>query len=90
MPRQFISLSTLILLLIPVAAIRGAAPFDLLPTFDVEIGNDGSMGPGSSSETGTGMGIRNISTRRRVSFATYDISGIRDAGQVFANVSFSN
>ncbi|MEN6576953.1 MAG: discoidin domain-containing protein [Phycisphaerales bacterium] len=90
MSRQFISLSTIILLLIPVAVIRGATPFDLLPTFDVEIGNDASMGPGSSSETGTGMGIRNIATRRRVSFATYDISGIRGAGQVFSNVSFSN
>lgn len=48
-----------------------------MPTFDVEIGNDAQIGPTSSSETGTGMGIRNIATRRRVSFATYDISGVR-------------
>ncbi len=59
-------------------------------TFDVEIGNDGQIGPGSSSETGSGMGMRNIATRRRVSFVTYDLSGIRGPGQVFLNVSFSN
>jgi hypothetical protein len=36
------------------------------------------------------MGIRNIATRRRVAFATYDISGVRGPGQVFSNVKFSN
>ena len=61
-----------------------------MPTFDVEIGNDAQIGPGGSSETGTGMGIRNIATRRRVSFVTYDISGLERPGQVFLNVSFSN
>jgi len=90
MSRLFVSLSTVVLLLIPAAAVKAGDPFDLLPTFDVEIGNDAQIGPGSSSETGTGMGIRNIATRRRVSFATYDISGIRGPGQVFLNVSLSN
>jgi len=90
MSRQFITLGAIILLLGCVGPLRATTPFDLMPTFDVEIGNDGSMGPGSSSETGTGMGIRNISTRRRVSFATYDISGIRGPGQIFSNVSLSN
>lgn len=90
MSGQFISLSTVVALLIPVATVQATTPFDLPPTFDVEIGNDGSMGPGSSSETGTGMGIRNISTRRRVSFVTYDISGIRGSEQSFLNVRFSN
>jgi hypothetical protein len=71
----------------PLAA---STPFSLTPTFDVEIGNDGQIGPGNASETGTGMGIRNIATRRRVSFATYDLTGLRGPGQVFLNVSLSN
>jgi hypothetical protein len=88
MSRQLVSLSVIVLLL--GAGVCGAATFDLMPTFDVEIGNDAQIGPASSSETGTGMGIRNIATRRRVSFVTYDISGVRGPGQVFSNVSFSN
>ncbi len=56
----------------PLAA---STPFSLTPTFDVEIGNDSQIGPANSSATGTGMGIRNVATRRRVSYATYDISG---------------
>ncbi|HSW00721.1 MAG TPA: hypothetical protein VLI39_11155 [Sedimentisphaerales bacterium] len=71
-------------------SLCGAATFELMPTFDVEIGNDAQIGPTGSSETGTGMGIRNIATRRRVSFATYDISGVRGLGQVFSNVRLSN
>jgi hypothetical protein len=90
MSRQLVSLSVIVLLLGAGASVCGAATFDLMPTFDVEIGNDAQMGPGSSSETGTGMGIRNIATRRRVAYATYDISGVRGPGQVFSNVSFSN
>jgi hypothetical protein len=88
MSRLLICLSTIVLL--PGAGARGATPFDLLPTFDVEIGNDAQLGPGSSSATGSGMGIRNIATRRRVSYVTYDLSDLRGAGQVFLNVSFSN
>ncbi len=67
-----------------------STPFSLTPTFDVEIGNDAQIGPGNSSATGSGMGIRNIATRRRVSYATYDISDLRGPGQVFLNVSLSN
>jgi hypothetical protein len=81
---------SIVVLLAPSASVRAATPFDLMPTFDVEIGNDAQIGPGSSSQTGTGMGIRNIATRRRVSFVTYDLSGVRGPGQVFLNVSFSN
>jgi len=90
MSRQPISLSVIILLLGVGATLCRAATFELMPTFDVEIGNDAQMGPSSSSETGTGMGIRNIATRRRVSFATYDISAVRGPGQVFSNVRLSN
>ena len=45
---------------------RAAMPFDLLPTFDVEIGNDAQIGPDNAGEGGSGMGIRNIPSRRRV------------------------
>src|SRR4030042_623477 len=90
MSRRFPCLSVSVLLLVLCAHAWAATPFSLLPTFDVELGNDGQIGPGSSSETGSGMGIRNIATRRRVSFVTYDLSGVRGPGQVFLNVSFSN
>jgi hypothetical protein len=88
MSRQSVSLGIIVLWL--TASLCGAATFELMPTFDVEIGNDAQIGPTGSSETGTGMGIRNIATRRRVSFATYDISGVRGPGQVFSNVRLSN
>jgi hypothetical protein len=71
----------------PLAA---STPFSLTPTFDVEIGNDAQIGPGSASTTGSGMGIRNVATRRRVSYVTYNIAGLRGSGQVFLNVSLSN
>ncbi len=71
----------------PLAA---STPFSLTPTFDVEIGNDSQIGPTNSSATGSGMGIRNVATRRRVSYATYDLTGLRGSGQVFLNVSLSN
>ncbi len=90
MSRPAISLGIIVSMLIPITAVRANTPFEVSPTFDVEIGNDGGMGPGSASENGTGMAIRNVATRRRVSFATYDISGIRGPGQVFLNVSLSN
>lgn len=90
MSRQSIFWRSIVLILSFGAEFCGAATFELMPTFDVEIGNDAQIGPTSSSETGTGMGIRNIATRRRVSFATYDISGVRGPGQVFFNVRLSN
>lgn len=37
------------------ASLCSAATFELMPTFDVEIGNDAQIGPTSSSETGTGI-----------------------------------
>jgi len=90
MSRQSICLSVMVLLLVLCANAWGTTPFSILPTFDVELGNDAQIGPGSSSETGSGMGMRNIASRRRVSFVTYDISTVRGPGQVFLNVSFSN
>jgi len=90
MSRPLLCLGVIVLLLGLGASAWGATAIEIRPTFDVEIGNDAGMGPGSSSQTGTGMGIRNIATRRRVSFATYDISEVRGPGQVFLNMSLSN
>jgi len=67
-----------------------AEPFSLRPTFDVEIGNDAQIGPNGASEGGSGMAMRDIGGRRRVSFVTYDISEIKLKGAVFSDVSFSN
>ncbi len=67
----------------------GAEPFDLLPTFDTEIGNDAQVGPGGSSN-GTGMGMRDISSRRRVAYVTYDLTEVKALGAFFTNVRFSN
>jgi len=67
-----------------------AVPFSLRPTFDVEIGNDAQIGPGSSSAGGSGMAMRDVVGRRRVSFVTYDITEAKSKGVVFSNVSFSN
>ncbi|MBN1360204.1 MAG: discoidin domain-containing protein [Sedimentisphaerales bacterium] len=75
--------------LFALASGAGAEPFDLLPTFDTEIGNDAQVGPNSSSN-GTGMGIRDISSRRRVAYVTYDISEVKAMGAFFSNVRFSN
>jgi hypothetical protein len=91
MSRQVICLGvTLMLPGLLASPLPAAIPFSLTPTFDVEIGNDSQIGPGNSSTTGSGMGIRNIASRRRVSYATYDLTGLRGSGQVFLNVSLSN
>jgi len=67
-----------------------AEPFSLRPTFDVEIGNDAQIGPGNASAGGSGMAMRDIGGRRRVSFVTYDISEAKSKGAIFSNVTFSN
>lgn len=91
MDRQSISRMIAVALLLAWASGAGAAnaTFDLLPTYDTEVGNDPQMGPNSSSSS-TSMGARNVATRRRVAYVTYDLTGLRNAGQMFMNVSFSN
>ncbi len=91
MSRQLIHWSVAIMLLgFAGGPLAASTPFSVTPTFDVEIGNDSGIQPTASSAGGTGMGIRNIATRRRVSYATYSIAGLRGPGQVFLNVSLSN
>ena len=86
--------STHVVLLLQVFCLASGAqaetvPFSLRPIFDIEIGNDASLGPDASSN-GSGMGARNVASRRRVAYATYDLSEIASPGMVFSNVSFSN
>ncbi len=89
--KQLISLTSIVILVVLAGAVHvHGQPFSLLPTFDVEIGNDAQIGPGDASETGSGMAMRNIGGRRRVSYVVYDISTVRSVGQIFKNVSFSN
>jgi hypothetical protein len=81
--------ATFLAMLLGLATGVGAESFDVLPTFDIEIGNDTSLGPNSSSN-GSGMGIRDISTRRRVAYVTYDLTEVKALGVFFSNVRFSN
>jgi len=72
-----------------VASNVQAVPFSLVPTFDGHVSNDASEGP-DTSPGGTGMHIRDVSSRRRVGFVTYDLSEIKSQGAIFSNMSFSN
>jgi hypothetical protein len=78
----------LIVLLIIVSSVQ-ADPFSIGAAADIEIGNDTQIGPNSSSN-GTGLGIRDISTRRRVTLISYNISGLLGPGESFSDVSFSH
>ncbi len=79
-------------ILMRLIAFQGAhaARFELLPTYDTYVSNDGSEGPGTSHETGSGMHIRDVASRRRVGFLTYDLSEAKSQGVFFSNASFSN
>jgi len=90
MSRQLIPWGVAVMLLgFAGSPLTAATPFNVTATFDCEIGNDPQIGPTSASNTGTGMGARNIATRRRVSYCTYNVAGLRGPGQVFLNVSLN-
>lgn len=88
MYKKFIYLVSFVLVLSVASSVQ-AVPFSLVPTFDGHISNDGDEGP-DTSPGGTGMHIRDISSRRRVGFVTYDLSEIKSQGAIFSNMSFSN
>ncbi len=67
-----------------------AAYFELLPTYDTYVSNDGTEGPDTNHETGSGMHVRDIATRRRVGYLTYDLTEAKSQGAFFSNVSFTN
>ncbi len=65
--------------------------FALQAVGNVEIGNDGSLAPTTRS-SGTGLGARNIDTRRRVAVISYNLNSARDPEhpeEAFANAFFS-
>jgi len=84
-----ISIITLVLALSLAVDLPAQETFSLLPTFDTAVGNDAQVGP-DGAQGGTGMHARNIPSRRRVAFVTYDISEVRSPGLQFSDVSLSN
>ncbi len=66
--------------------------FALQAAGNVEIGNDNDLKPNTRSGSGTGLGARNIDTRRRVAVISYNINNARDPqspNEAFANAFFS-
>ncbi len=76
--------------LLLVAQGAHAVYFELLPTYDTYVSNDGTEGPDTNHETGSGMHVRDIASRRRVGYLTYDLTEAKSQGAFFSNVSFSN
>ncbi len=88
MCKKVIYLASFVLVLVVASDVQ-AVPFSLVPTFDGHVSNDTSEGP-DTSPGGTGMHIRDVPSRRRVGFVTYDLSEVKSQGAIFSNVSFSN
>jgi len=78
MCRKLIYLFSFVLVL-GIASNVQAVPFSLVPTFDGHVSNDASEGP-DTSPGGTGMHIRDVPSRRRVGFVTYDLSEVKSQG----------
>jgi hypothetical protein len=87
MHKKFVCSITLAVIFAGAGSLQ-AKPFSLGAVQDIELGNDTQVGPGASSN-GTGLGARDISTRRRVVLISYDISALKKEGR-FSNVSFSH
>jgi len=89
MLRQLTFSTAVVALLVASQAVQ-AVHFELLPTYDTYVSNDGTEGPTTSNQTGSGMHVRDIAGRRRVGYLTYDLSDAKAQGAFFSNVSFSN
>ncbi|HPY51688.1 MAG TPA: hypothetical protein PLO68_17600, partial [Sedimentisphaerales bacterium] len=89
MLRQLTFSTAVVALLVASQAVQ-AVHFELLPTYDTYVSNDGTEGPTTSHQTGSGMHVRDIAGRRRVGYLTYDLSDAKAQGAFFSNVSFSN
>ncbi len=63
-------------------------PFSLLPTHDCFVGNDIQLGP-DQNDNSSGLHVRDIDVRRRVSFLRYDIAALRGECGVFSDMKFS-
>ncbi len=82
--------ATAVMALLVASQAVQAVHFELLPTYDTYVSNDGTEGPTTSHQTGSGMHVRDIAGRRRVGYLTYDLSDAKAQGAFFSNVSFSN
>jgi hypothetical protein len=76
------------IMLINLAGNLQAEPFSLGAVEDIELGNDAQIGPDASTN-GSGLGARDIPSRRRVVLISYDISELKSSGE-FSNVSFNH
>jgi hypothetical protein len=76
-------------LVLGILSSVNAESFSLVPIFDGHVSNDADEGP-DTSPGGSGMHIRDVGSRRRVGFVTYDLSEIKSKGDIFSDVSFSN
>ena len=68
---------------------QGIWPFSLPAAADVQIGNDADLGPDRNDDS-SGLHIRSIEGRRRVTYIQYDLSGLKCSGAVFSGLTFSN
>jgi len=68
-----------------------AVPFVLESVQDVEVGNDSSLLPTAVNSSGNAMSMRNIASRRRVSYVKYDISFLKSANPdiTFRDIHFN-
>lgn len=76
-----------------ISSLSFAEPFALEATDDVTIANDDDMGPAERLNGDSGLHVRNMTfpdtSRRRVSFVSYDIKDMGQAGDKFFDVVLS-
>jgi len=87
MCKNFIFLISFVMLL-SLAGVVQAESFSIGAASDVTVCNDEQVGP-DSNYNGTGLHIRDLDVRRRVSYISYDISELKAEGKSLANVIFN-
>jgi len=91
MCRKVIYLAILILVPFVESSVRvPLEAFSLPPAHDAHVGNDAQLGPEANDGFSSAMYFRDIMPRRRVSFVSYDISGLQNEDCFFQEVHFSN
>ena len=91
MSKNFIFL-IFVILLFSLAGVVQAESFSITAVSDVTVCNDSQYGPNTTYNSDA-LHIRDYvsgaTTRRRVSYISYDISALKGEGKSFANVTFS-
>jgi len=89
--RKVIYLTILILILLVEGGVQASLEaLSLPPTHDAHVGNDARLGPETNDGSGNTMYIRDTKSSRRVSFVSYNISGLQCEDSFFNEVRFSN